>query len=371
MSTERKPFKNWFDKKAANLLASQFASAWSEFDQQKFVRLATRKLSALEFSDRVQQFSDALHAVLPEDTPQALDILIHSLPPVLPDCDSTTDGWLQWPLGQFIADHGTDHLNESMAAMEELTQRFSAEFAIRPFVELYPDAVFERLMKLTQHPSPHVRRWCSEGVRSRLPWGKRLQFLCENPTPLWPILDALRSDEELYVRRSVANNLNDIAKDHPDLVIKRCRRWAKSNDVKMNWVIKHGLRSLIKAGNPAALAAIGYREPRNLAVRFSIRPQKISVGDSVQLTAKLVSKHTRRQKLMIDYIVHYVRKNGTTNEKVFKWSTIELAAGAETATTKQHPMRETTVRALYPGTHKVEIQINGHRLGRARFKLLE
>lgn len=371
MSTERKLHKDWFDKAAAKQLADQFCAAWPKFDQKTFVRLATRGLSSKEFSGRLQLFSNALREVLPNDIPKALSILTASLPEPLPDCDSVTDGWLQWPLGQFIADHCLEHLNESMDAMEELTQRFSSEYAIRPFVERYPDAVFERLMKLTQHPSPHVRRWCSEGIRSRLPWGKRLTFLRENPAPIWPILDALRSDEELYVRRSVANNLNDIAKDHPDLVVKRCQRWSKSNDGKMNWVIKHGLRSLIKDGDPAALAAIGYREPCKLDVGFKIRPGKVSIGGSVELSATLVSGHNRRQKLMIDYVVHYVRKNGSINEKVFKWATVELLAGAETSITKRHPMRETTVRALYTGKHKVDIQINGHRVGQGQFNLLD
>lgn len=245
---ERKAFKDWFDKAAARVLAGQVAGAMPSFDQEQFIRLASRNLKALEFAGRVRQFSDALAATLPKPIPKALAVLTESLPPPLPDCEAVTDGWLQWPLGQFIADHGLEYFDASMEAMMELTQRFSSEYAIRPFVERYPEATFDRLLALTDDPNPHVRRWCSEGTRPRLPWGKKLQGLVADPTPIWPILEALKDDGELYVRRSVANNLNDIAKDHAPLVVQRCMAWSEDSNERRDWAIKHGLRSLIKAG---------------------------------------------------------------------------------------------------------------------------
>ncbi|MBX2825767.1 MAG: DNA alkylation repair protein [Gammaproteobacteria bacterium] len=368
--SERKSHKEWFDKTAATNLADQLSAADADFNKKKFVRLATRNLSKLEFSQRVQQFADAMRSELPEDIPQALDVIVRSLPPPLPDCESITDGYLQWPVGQFIADHGLPHLNESMRAMVELTQRFSSEYAVRPFVEHYPDAVFDQLMKLTAHESPHVRRWCSEGVRTRLPWGKKLTFLCEDPTPIWPVLDALRDDPELYVRRSVANNLNDITKDQPALVLKRCKRWARSGNPEVDWVIRHALRGLIKAGNPEALAAIGYREPRKLEVSLKIKPARVQIGGHVNLAIDLQSADARKQKLMIDFIVHYVRKNGSSSAKVFKWTTVELPTKGSIALQKRHSMKETTVRALYPGVHYVEVQVNGHKLAQGKFTLV-
>ena len=190
-SEERKAFKNWFDRSAARALADQMAQAMPDFDQTRFVRLATRKLDSLEFAGRVKQFSDALAATLSESVPDALGTLTHSLPEPLAGCDETTDGWLQWPVGQFIADHGLDHFEESMTAMVELTKRFSSEFAVRSFVEHRPQETFERLLALTADENPHVRRWCSEGTRSRLPWGRRLQHLVDDPSPILPILEAL------------------------------------------------------------------------------------------------------------------------------------------------------------------------------------
>lgn len=367
--TKRKAFKDWFDRSAAQAMASQMAGAMSGFDRRKFVRQATRDLQALEFTQRVQQFSDALRATLPESLPEALSVLVESLPPALPDCDSTTDGWLQWPLGQFIADHGLQHFDASMAAMVELTQRFSSEFAVRPFVEHYPEETFQRLRELTRHPSPHVRRWCSEGTRPRLPWGKKLRFLVSDPSPIWPILEALKDDEELYVRRSVANNLNDVAKDHPELVVARCKAWSRGASERRAWVIRHGLRTLIKKGDPGALAVVGYGPPRKLRAELSLSPKRIRVGGEVTLAAEIATTAARSQKLAVDYVVHYVRRNDKTSGKVFKWKTLTLPAGSTMALEKRHPMRKTTVRTLYPGLHRIELQVNGVRVAETSFQL--
>lgn len=370
-NAESKAFKHWFNRDAAKRLAQQFSGAWKAFDQTRFIRRATRGLTKLEFNARVRQFADALRETLPPDVPTALDILIRSLPAPNLDCENVTDSWLQWPLGQFIADHGVDHFEESMRAMIELTQRFSSEFAVRPFVERYSDATFARLRELTAHDNPHVRRWCSEGSRPRLPWGRKLRALVKDPKPIWPILEALKDDPELYVRRSVANNLNDIAKDHPDLVVARCRRWTRGSNPGRDWVIRHGLRSLIKDGHPGALEIVGFKRPQRLTAEISVKPGKISVGGAVELNARINNNSTRKQKIAIDYVVHFVRQGGKASEKVFKWTVGELAARGRREITKRHSMRVTTVRALYPGVHRVELQINGVRLAETRFKLTD
>ena len=367
--SESKAFKHWFDASAARALADQIAGAMPGFDRGKFERLAAGGLDDLEFSQRVKQFSDALRATLPQSPPDALAVLVESLPPPLPDCEAVTDGWLQWPVGQFIADHGLEHFEASIAAMVELTQRLSSEFAVRPFVTRYPEATFRRLSELTRHPSPHVRRWCSEGTRPRLPWGKVLRPLVDDPSPIWPILEALKDDGEIYVRRSVANNLNDIARDHPQRVVARCEAWSRSGNERRDWVIRRGLRTLIKKGDPAALAVVGFGPPRRLDAELTLRPQRVPVGGEVTLVARLASAAARAQDLAVDYVVHYVRKNGKTSGKVFKWTTTRLPARGDAALEKRHPMRKTTVRTLYPGAHRVELQVNGVRLAEDSFQL--
>ena len=365
---ERKLFKDWFDKSAATAMAKQIASVYSDFDSARFKRFALRDIESLEFNDRVKQFSEALHRTLPESYPVAVGILVDSLP-VEASAASITDGWLQWPIGQFIADHGTDHYRASMHAMTELTQRFSSEFAVRPFVERYPDKIFDELLKLTKHPSEHVRRWCSEGVRTRLPWGNKLQGLIADPAPVLPILEALLDDESLYVRKSVANNLNDLSKDHPQLVFFKCREWQQKNNPNRDWIIRHGLRTLIKQGNPDALALTGFGKPVNMKVQLSVKPKNIQIGQSVTMQLNLKNNSECNQNLMIDYIVHYVRKNNVVNEKVFKWKALDIDAGSTVTLEKAHPMKETTVRALYSGVHKLEVQVNGVRFDSCEFTL--
>ncbi|BET67923.1 DNA alkylation repair protein [Opitutales bacterium ASA1] len=368
---ERKPFKDWFDRAAAEALAAQVAAACPAFDRKRFVRDATRGLADLEFHGRVQRFSDALAAqLLPlAGSAEAVRILARSLPPILPDTESVTDGWRQWPLGQFIADHGVADVDASMEAMIELTQRFSSEFAVRPFIETHPQVVLARLLELTSHPSPHVRRWCSEGTRTRLPWGRRLDSLVRDPAPLWPILEALKDDPELYVRRSVANNLNDIAKDHPGLVVDRCRAWLRDATPERAWIVKRALRTLVKAGDPAALALFGVGAPERLRATLDVSPTRIAVGSEVALAATIANDCRKPQKLVIDYVVHYVRQRDKTSGKVFKWTTLDLAPGATVELRKRHPMRPTTIRALYPGEHRVDLQINGHALASGSFSL--
>ncbi len=372
MTTEenqRKAFKDWFDREAARGLARQVAAAWPAFPLRRFDRTASEGLEALEFQGRVQRFSDALAACLPEDVPVALDILTRSLPPELPNCEAVTDGWLQWPIGQFIADHGVPFLDASMAAMTALTTRFSSEFAIRPFLIERPAETYKRLYALTSHPNPHVRRWCSEGTRPRLPWGRRLQALSRDPSPSWPILEALKDAPEPYVRKSVANHLNDIAKDHPDLVIARCCAWLKKAPPGRQWIVRHGLRTLIKQGHPEALALLGYAPVEGIKANLRAAPRNPAIGDSIELKATLRHAGSTACRVAVDYVVHFARPSGKTSRRVFKWTTLDLEPGGEVRLAKKHPLRHTTIRTLHSGRHRIELQVNGLRLANCTFDL--
>lgn len=370
MSAEpRKPFKDYFDCDAAVRLAGQVAAAWPDFDEAAFTRRATRGLGGLEFQARVQQFSDALAAGLPDDRAEALRILTRSLPPALPDCEALTDGWLQWPLGQFIADHGLPHLDDAMTAMIELTRRFSSEFAVRPFLIKRPDEVYPRLVELTAHPCPHVRRWCSEGSRPRLPWGRQLAAVVKDPSPSWPILDALRDDPEPYVRKSVANHLNDIARDHPDLVIRRARAWRKNATPARTWIIRHGLRTLVKQGHPDALALLGFDPGAALEASLTPSPKTLAIGESTALAARIRNPGTTPVCIAVDYRVHFVRPSGRPSMKVFKWTAAEIPAGKTVALKKTHPFRHASIRTLHPGRHRIQLQVNGAILAEASVRL--
>ncbi len=366
---ERKLFKDWFDRQAARRLGAQIAAVWPAFDEARFVRHATRGLDRLELLARVQVLADALAAGLPDHVPDALDILTRSLPPVAPDDGLQTDGWLQWPIGQYIADHGVPHLDASLLAMTELTMRFTSEFAVRPFLARQPAETRARLLELTRHPNPHVRRWCSEGTRPRLPWGKRLTALIADPSPNWPILEALKDDPELYVRRSVANHLNDIAKDHPDLVLARCRAWRQQATPERLWIIGRALRTLVKAGHPDALALLGFSPAADVAARLAVSPRRLAIGDALQLDAVLRNDGTQPVRLVVDFVLHFARPAGKSSAKVFKWTKLELAPGQQTAIGRRFPLRQTSTRTLHPGRHRVELQVNGGRVAASAFTL--
>lgn len=368
-SSDRKAFKDYFDQSAVQALSTQITSAWRKFPTRAFVQAASHGLTELEFSQRVSRLAECLRVSLPDDIPAALKILQNSLPEPFSNCDSVADGWLQWPIGQFIAEYGVDHFDPSMSVMIELTQRFSSEFAVRPFVIRYPDQTIERLTDLINHPSAHVRRWCSEAVRPRLPWGSVIRSLVDDPSPILPILDALHDDEELYVRRSVANNLNDIAKDHPSVVVSRCLQYQTKDARHTNWVIRHALRTLIKDGNQAALAALGYNAPRKISAELHRTPAAITVGDSIELVSVLKNESNHSQQLAVDFELTFVRKNGMSSAKVFKWKSLTLSAGEQIAITKRHPMKATTVRRLYSGEHKIRLMVNGKALASAQFDL--
>ncbi len=366
---EKKKFKDWFDQEAAQRLAQQIGAAAPGFDQKSFIKQASKGLEKLEMNARVHQFSQSMADHLPADKNRALEILTLSLPEILPDTDQVTDGWLQRPVGKFIADYGLPHFETAMTAMIELTQRFSSEFAVRPFVEAYQDQTIARLLQLTQHSSPHVRRWCSEGTRPLLPWGKKLTALVEDPDPVWPILEALKDDPERYVQKSVANHLNDISKNHPDRVVARCKEWMHKGSANRKWIVRHGLRTLIKEGHPDALALIGYTPVKHLHCKLKLSPPKISIGENTRLEIELHNQHRHSQKLLIDYAVTYVRQKGKTGRKVFKWTTLELPSNKTICLQKKHAMKITSIRALYPGVHQVELLVNGSVVVQSHFTL--
>ena len=369
MANERKAFKEYFDRAAAEQLANQLSSAYPQLPRKRFINECSKGLASLEFVARVTQFSNVMRDTLPQDVPSALQILHDSLPEPLPNCDAVMDGWLQWPVGQFIADHGVAHFDDSMRTMLALTQCFSAEFAVRPFVEHHQKRTLGHLKELTDHPSPHVRRWCSEGIRTRLPWGKKLTKLIENPKPILPILEQLKDDDELYVRRSVANNLNDLSKDHPELITARCEKWYQAKRADRVSLVKQALRGLIKEGDPAALAVIGFSKARHVDATIKVSRKSAAIGTTVDLTAEIKSAAKKHQPLLIDYVVHFVRKNGKPSPKVFKWKSVELPAGESVTLHKKQSFKQTSVREIYPGSHMIELQINGTRVAQTKLEV--
>ena len=369
------PFKNIYNKSSVKMFAREIKLSQKNFPEGDFFSVATRNLNKLEMKDRVRQISRALKESLPEDYPKAVQILVESL--AEPDKEKSNDesgdttgeivsgqglrGFMVWPLTQFVEEYGLEHFEESMEALYEMTQRFTAEFAIRPFIQNDPQKVFRYLNTWLKDPSRHVRRLCSEGIRPNLPWGLKVAALNENLKRNIRVLEKLKDDPEEYVRRSVANHLNDISRLDEDLMLTTCEKWNKGKVSKeRQWLIRHASRSLLKAGHPRVLKLHGYTTKPSLEVQnFAADKKKLKEGDTLNIELNLKSKARTSQKLIIDYIIHYIKKNGQSSPKVFRWKDFDFGAKEEVLLQKKVSFKAVTTRQQYSGEHKIELQING------------
>ncbi|PDV98859.1 DNA alkylation repair protein [Candidatus Chloroploca asiatica] len=368
--TERQRFKDSFDEQLAHDLATRLSVVAPTFPAEAFVAQIVPQLAPLELKARVTIFAQALRDHLPRDYPTALSLLLATLgPPHREDQGMFNDGWYLMPVAAFIELYGLDHLEASLAAMHALTQRHTAEFAIRPFLVRYPDAVLAKLHQWATDESFHVRRLVSEGTRPRLPWATRLDQFIVDPTPVLDLLEHLKDDPSAYVRRSVANHLNDLAKDHPERVVATLSRWREGADTQRLALIRHALRTLVKQGHPEALQILGAASPEVKFIAFTVTPTTVPLGGILHLAVQIESTSIRPQQLVIDYILHLVGARGERRRKVFKWATRILEPGATLTLTRRHSFAPVSVRRYYPGAHQIELQVNGAIIGDVTFML--
>jgi 3-methyladenine DNA glycosylase AlkC len=332
----------------------------SAFDKDRFLALSLDGYDTLELTPRARQISDALAETLPADRREALEIITRAVGPEIEDPELTgMEGFRYLPFVFFVADHGTDHFEDAMAAQYELTKRFTAEFSIRAYLERYPDETLARLHIWAHDDNVHVRRLVSEGTRPRLPWAPQLKRFREDPTPVLELLELLKDDEAEYVRRSVANNLNDIAKDHPEVVVATAAEWW-NEDMNRRRLVRHGLRTLIKHGDPDALAVLGFGADSPTRVEsVLVEPTEVDIGDSVRVTVDLVNPSAEPSNALVDIVVHFVKANGSLGPKVFKGGERSLQPGDRAKVSKLISVAQLSTRKHYPGTHRVVIQING------------
>lgn len=355
--------KDILGQQALDMIAGAGAAASPHFAPSTFLSAASDGLDTLSIMERVRHIADALHMALPRDYAAALDI-IRAMAPRL------SHGFQAMAVTEYVARQGLEDFDLSMDALAELTRFGSAEFAIRPFLAADTPRALAVMLRWAGSDNDHVRRLASEGARPRLPWAARVPALKADPTLAAPILEALRADPSLYVRKSVANHLNDIAKDRPDWLLDRLAGWPQ-DDPRTAWIIRHALRTLIKQGEPRALALIGVRHGAAVTVRrFAIEPQAVRLGDRIAMAADLVSKAKDAQRLVVDYRVHYARAGGKTAPKVFKLKTFDLAAGETATLAISQTIRDFSTRRHHPGRHRVELIVNGQTMAESAFAIL-
>ena len=356
------PFKHRFlQRPFFEQLAGDITARYPAFDRERFFgQLYDDSWDALELKGRLRHASEALGAALPADYRKALGILMK--------VEGRHSGFDHLLFADFVERFGEDDYDASMAALEVLT-RSSAEFAVRPFLRRYPERAFARMLAWAGHESEHVRRLASEGCRPRLPWGTALRELKQDPAPILPILERLKDDPAEYVRRSVANNLGDIAKDHPDLAIGIATRWM-AEDRARTPLVKHALRDLLKKGNRRALRLFGVGAKPAVAVeRLEVVPRRIAVGGTAALRVTLRSTSRRAQRLRLEYAITYARPGGRTARRVFKMADASLAAGAALDLARKLNFADRTIRTHHPGRHTVALVANGQEVRIATFTL--
>lgn len=358
-------------------IARDLKRAHPAFADKAFIADALDGLEPLSLTGRAAHIAAAMRRHLPTDFVQVADILGRSLGPHHPGTESFGMAPFKYlPHTMLVAADGLGHFDASMRLQYELTQRFTAEFSIRAFLNTHPDATYARLVEWSADPNPHVRRLVSEGSRPRLPWAPRLRHFQQDPMPVLALLERLKDDPVLYVRRSVANNLNDISKDHPDLVVATCRRWiddagSAGTSAGRRWIVGHALRSLVKAGHRGALALLGAGSaPRVRLTAVQITPKRVKQGGRVTCTLSVVGAARRPQDLLIDYVVHYVKADGRVSPKVFKLKRTTLGQGEPLPLRITVALKDLTTRKHYPGRHAIDLVVNGRRTRIGTFTLV-
>ncbi len=362
-----------FNAETVGRLAEGLAGAQKGFQRKRFERRVLEAFPALELKARIDHMVDVLSAHLPDRVPDALEILYRALPaPLDPELSDDDFGSYIWVVpGEYAARHGcnSSNLAVSLNFLSESTKRFSAECAIRPFLHSFPRQTLAFARKCTQDSNYHVRRLASEGTRPLLPWAMRVKLPVAETIR---ILDILHSDTTRYVTRSVANHLNDLAKTDPSVVVETLQRWQaaqRQNPQELEWMVRHSLRTLIKRDDPSALALLGY--PQTPEIRLA----KLQIADQVkvgeELHCRLNIESVTTQKLLVTLRVFFLKANGGLSSKVFNVTKSDAAAGQTLQLSKKISFRPMTTRVIYPGTHRVEVVVNGTTCHQQEFELVE
>ncbi len=366
--------KDIYNKQFLKTFNNLMLKVFPEFDAKAFTKKVFDKdWEARELKERMRHITVLLQEFLPSNYKRATSIL-KKLTKELQKANTDDREDLSFPcmfLPDFVEQYGLDDYDTSIKAIEAITQFTSAEFAVRPFIKKYPDKMMAQMLAWADHKNEWVRRLASEGSRPRLPWGMALGDFKKDPTPVLPILEKLKNDSSETVRRSVANNLNDISKDNPELVLKIGKKWIGKTP-EMDWVVKHASRTLLKQGNTDAMLLFGFGDPKNVTIAdLAIVPNTIKIGDKAEFSFTISIKGKKDLKLRLEYAIYFVKANGSLSKKVFQISERVFQAGSTETIRKQQHFKQLSTRKHYPGTHQLGVSVNGRELERIEFDLIQ
>jgi len=360
------PLKNMYDPQFFERLCQVIKGIIPKFDEREFInRIFDRNWPDLELKQRTRKITLALHSILPAEFPAAADRIV-AISNALKGNGQKLQSYPYIFLPDYIELYGQKNFEISMKAMLEVTQLVSAEFAIRPFLINEQDRTLTEMVKWSKHDNESVRRLSSEGCRPRLPWAKVLPSFIQNPLPILTILEKLKEDPSEYVRRSVANNLNDIAKDNPDVVLKTVRGW-KTDNLFTRWIVKHGCRTLMKKGNEMALRLNGFKTKKKFELTGLKSDRKVRKGEYLHFSFSLHNLERKTERIRLEYGIGYQTGKAKISRKVFKIGEFMADPGVPIAISRKLSFKDLTTRKHYEGVHELWIQVNGQKLKEAKF----
>lgn len=363
------PLKNMFSRELVSRFAADVAAIHPDFPVDPFLRqVFDAHWESLELKQRVRQISVCLRKTLPPDYRDALQVLTAVAQGYI-DRHGEKMTFEYTFLPDFVEMHGPDDPDASLPALETMTRWSSAEFAVRPFLLRYPERMYAQMLAWSGHPSALVRRLSSEGIRPRLPWGMGVPVLKRDPSPILPILEALKNDPAETVRRSVANNLNDISKDHPNLLLDIAARW-KGLSAETDWVIRHASRGLLKKGNTRALAHFGFQnEVEGIEILHFRHDDRVRIGERLDFSFEVRNTGAQSAAIRLEYGIDYQTLSGKTSVKVFKIKEFQLAPGQSEQIVKYQRFQDFTTRKHFAGPHTLRILVNGKALAEGGFEV--
>jgi 3-methyladenine DNA glycosylase AlkC len=357
--------KNMYNQAFISDLSQAVLEAFPSFDGDRFHQLVFNdQWDSLELKQRMRHITRCMHLCLTTDYEKN----IHILKTVSLTMQKTShNGFCMIFCPDYVEVYGVDHPEISLPALEFLTEFSSSEFAIRPFLINHQENTFKVLYDWSKSSNHHVRRLSSEGCRPRLPWAQSLPLLKKDPAPIFPILNTLKADESEYVRKSVANNINDISKDHPKLALDFIKAHINQNN-KTNWILKHGCRTLLKKGNVEALTLFGFPQLSPENISFEINKPCLKIGEKLEFKARIEDNNLKNQNLRLEYAVTFVKKRNLTTRKVFQITQTKAKDNVVTLE-KRHAFADLSTRKHHPGTHTIELIINGSTVAKQSFEL--
>jgi 3-methyladenine DNA glycosylase AlkC len=363
------PLKNYFNKQFVIPFSEVCKRHVTNFNQEHFINTVfDDNWENLEMKPRIKHIAASLHKQLSNNISDNLK-LITAISEDIRINQNKQDTFEYLVLSDYIEVFGIDELNPSLKAIEKVTVLATCEFAIRPFILNYPNETFEQLYIWSKHELASVRRLSSEGCRPRLPWGMGIPELKKDPSPIFQILETLKDDPSLYVRRSVANNINDISKEHPKRVLALLKEWNHFSEER-DWLVKHAARTLLKKGNPEALALFGYGDFKNFSVaNFSITSNKVTVGDYLNFEFSIKNNSNAPQKVRLEYFIYFLLANGKQSKKIYKISERTLSSNEKLEYNRKQSFKIISTRTYYTGIHKISLVINGVELNTVDFNL--